>query len=208
MINIRGLSFLFFVSIVTAHDIELRIPELSDQHLQYLKELGQQYPGKTMKIEVLPETTFFEKIKNSLAGNGNSESKGQGDGFSTKSAVFYFIKSCFGASAVSYFSIAYIIYRAYKIAKKISLWFKEDDKEESDTMSDIERMLSRNRTFKLSKSDKKWIKLYMKIDSFLREKKLRSFFFFKKESDFLIKSYYKTLSRPSNPNRFPGFVPK
>jgi len=189
MINIRGLSFLFFVSIVTAHDIELRIPELSDQHLQYLKELGQQYPGKTMKIEVLPETTFFEKIKNSLAGNGNSESKGQGDGFSTKSAVFYFIKSCFGASAVSYFSIAYIIYRAYKIAKKISLWFKEDDKEESDTMSDIERMLSRNRTFKLSKSDKKWLSYYVSLNIYLRKKGLRSYFIQNKKLDELILAY-------------------
>ena len=189
MINIRGLSFLFFVSILTAHDIELRIPELSDQHLQYLKELGQQYPGKTMKIEVLPETTFFEKIKNSLAGNGNSESKGQGDGFSTKSAVFYFIKSCFGASAVSYFSIAYIIYRAYKIAKKISLWFKEDDKEESDTMSDIERMLSRNRTFKLSKSDKKWLSYYVSLNIYLRKKGLRSYFIQNKKLDELILAY-------------------
>ena len=189
MINIRGLSFLFFVSIVTAHDIELRIPELSDQHLQYLKELGQQYPGKTMKIEVLPETTFFEKIKNSLAGNGNSESKGQGDGFSTKSAVFYFIKSCFGASAVSYFSIAYIIYRAYKIAKKISLWFKEDDKEESDTMSDIERMLSINRTFKLSKSYKKWLSYYVSLNIYLRKKGLRSYFIQNKKLDELILAY-------------------
>lgn len=209
MINIRVLNSFFIVFSLYSYDIELRIPDVSDEHLNYIQQLNISYPGKTMKIEVIPETTFFEKIKNSLTGNKNTELKGQGDLFSTKKVALYFIKSCFGVTAVSYFSIAYVVYRAYKIAQKISLWFKEDNtQEETNTMNDIERMLFKKKSYSLSPSDEKWIKLYMKMDSFLREKRLRSFFFFKQESDFLIKSYYKTLSKPRNPNRFPGFVPK
>jgi len=56
-------------------------------------------------------------------------------------------------------------------------------------MSDIERMLSRNRTLKLSKSDKKWLSYYVSLNIYLRKKGLRNYFIQNKELDRLILAY-------------------
>lgn len=193
MINIRVLNSFFIVFSLYSYDIELRIPDVSDEHLNYIQQLNISYPGKTMKIEVIPETTFFEKIKNSLTGNENTELKGQGDLFSTKKVALYFIKSCFGVTAVSYFSVAYVIYRAYKIAQKIKLWFKEDDnQEETNTMDDIERMLFKKKSYLLSPSDEKWLSYYVRLNAYLKTKGLRAYFIKNKQLDKLILAYQQS----------------
>lgn len=60
---------------------------------------------------------------------------------------------------------------------------------EYKAMSDIERMLSRNRTLKLSKSDKKWLSYYVSLNIYLRKKGLRNYFIQNKELDRLILAY-------------------
>ena len=185
MINIRVLSVLLFSVTLQCHDIELRIPDLSETNIDHIKKLGQNYPGKTMKIEVIPETTFFEKIKRNITGENGSKSKGEGGSVSSRAAFMYFIKSCFGTTAVSYFSIAYVIYRAYKIAKKINLWFKEDE-EEKDDMNTIERMLFKNKKYKLSNIEMFYLNTYITLHKQLRLCGLRNYFSVNKKLDKII----------------------
>lgn len=188
MINIRVLSLLSFTPLL-AHDVELRFPNFSHDTIEYIKTVAKGYPGKSIKIEVIPETTFFEKIKNTITSSDNFNKRGQGDSFLSKDTLFFLLKGCFGASTVSYISIAYIIYRAYTIAKKINAWFVVENEDQDNPMNDIERMLFKNKSLKISDLDEKWISYYITLNTYLKKKGVRNYFFKNNRYDDLLLRY-------------------
>ncbi len=188
MKNTRVLScfFIFFPLSCFSFDVWLRIPDLSAANLEHIRQLGAQYPGKSISIEVIPEATFWQKISNALVprrspgGHGGSPDN-EGSGFFSSNGHWAItaLKYVGCGSLVSYGTIFYFIYRVYRIMGKVSSvmnWWnkKEAEKEDSDSlMDDMERMLFRNITKRYKNSTRSHREMYARfLDDVAQEKAL------------------------------------
>lgn len=121
-----------------AYDIEVRVPTLDQHYVTIIQELWKKCPS-SMKIEVIKNSTFWEKI------TGKSISKisltsSLLDKVPWKLSTFFL-----SGSVCSYCAIAYFFYRVYCVVTKINTFLSwwNGNSQETTLIEDVERMFVR-----------------------------------------------------------------
>lgn len=174
--------------------INICIPELSDESLLYLHKVSQQYPGVPLTIHVNPELnpafecvqkrSWWEEIFSSIKRNGTE----------TRISGLRTLKFLIGGGAISYCTIAYFIYRIYKIARKLNAmrnWWNNlhinSDHTHDDAMAELEKALFRTlKQNPCTNSERTLLKAYRRLNRVLISCGIRNLFQRDRELDLLV----------------------
>ena len=129
-----------FIGIVSlsAYDVEVRVPALDAHYLPIIQSLWEKCPS-SMKIEVIKNTTFWEKI------TGSGGPKIQPYSSLLQKIPWQLGSFVFNGSMCSYLAIAYFFYRVYRVVTKINSFLSwwNGTSQETTLIEDVERMFVR-----------------------------------------------------------------
>jgi hypothetical protein len=159
MINIRALnkfiikSFLPLLPLILYADptIEIRIPDLSPQYQKALMEIWTQNQNhhiridiisdQSFKVEIMQQVSIMSTIFNSVKKTGTLLTN-------SKNLFFWLAHISFGGGVLSYVTLLYFIYRAYRIATKLydiyHLIIHNNKDEKEDTLEIVDKMFFRS----------------------------------------------------------------
>ncbi len=203
MINIHDHKafLIFLVGFVTAQaadHVEIYLKDLQKGDGWFIEQAWQKYKPTPVFVRIdgtipeeyaviIPKQTLFE----SVFGISTKTDYTNSTAFSPKETAWWVVKFCFGGGALSYFTIAYFIYRIYRIARKLYTivgWVNGSTEEES-TLEVVERMLFKKKSLEkptITEHEKFLLKIYHKLNKLLIVLGIRDYFWCEPEFDQLI----------------------
>lgn len=203
MINIhaRSLFFILFLNFTAAQGadhVEIYLKDLQKGDGWFIEQAWEKYKPTPVFVRIdetipeeyaviIPKQTLFEGI----FGTSTKTKHTNAATLNPKETAWWVVKFCFGGGALSYFTIAYFIYRIYRIARKLYTivgWVNGSTEKES-TLETVERMLFRKKNLKepiITEHEKFLLKIYHKLNRLLIELGLRDYFWCEPEFDQLI----------------------
>lgn len=182
----RFLLFFALFTLYSAPDIQIIVYNQDQKTLDFLRFIQEKLPDKHIEIKSESADSLWQKTVKGVSGNFSKTSSGL---MKSKNIVSFLFKFFIGGSSFSYLTILYLIYRVYKIIKKINgfmYWWGGSDDEEGDVVQEIDRIFFKSRLGSIKETyiqihkelitDYNTLLLYKKLDTILRWLHIRKLF--------------------------------
>jgi len=167
-------------------DIQIIVKDPDKKTLDLIRFFQENLPDKQIEIQSGPTDSLWQKTIKGLSGGVSNTTSGIKR---SKSTIAFLFKFFIGGSTFSYLTVLYLLYRVYRIIKKINgfmSWWGGSDDEGGDVIQEIDRMFFRSRAGSKRKayldfqnnlkSDYQALLSYKKLDQLLRKWHIRNLF--------------------------------